>query len=118
SARQIYQNLTATGRTLAAGLVAGLFHDPELKSRFRVQPEDELIQYRSVNGNKARSKFSPNTNVQAMMAYELIRAGLGRGFWIETRDIRKFDSQKNRGALWRDGQPVGRIDQTTMMNED
>jgi hypothetical protein len=52
------------------------------------------------------------------MAYELIRAGLGRGFWIETRDIRKFDAHKNRGTLWKDGQPVGQTDQTAMMNED
>jgi len=34
-----------------------------------VKPEDELITYTSVNGNKARTKFAPRTNVQAMMAY-------------------------------------------------
>ncbi|MBX6314503.1 MAG: DUF1501 domain-containing protein [Isosphaeraceae bacterium] len=118
SARQIYQNLTTAGRKLDGKLIAGLFNDPELKARFRVKPEDELISYRSVNGNKARSKFSPNTNVQAMMAFELIRAGLGCGFWIESRDIRKFDSHLNRGKLWKDGRPVGQIDQTAMMNAD
>jgi hypothetical protein len=118
SARAIYQNMTTAGRQLDAGLLAGLFNDPELKSRFGVTPADELISYRSVNGNKARSKFAPNTNVQAMMTFELIRAGLGCGFWIESRDIRKFDSHLNRGRLWRDGEPVGQIDQTEMMNVD
>ena len=118
SAREIYQNLTAAGRKLDAGMLSGLFNDPELKSRFKVTPADELISYRSVNGNKARSKFAPNTNVQAMMAFELIRAGLGCGFWIETRDIRKFDSHLNRGRLWSDGKPVGQTDQTEMMNAD
>ena len=118
SAREIYQNMTASGQKLDAGILAGLFNDPELKSRFKITPVDELISYRSVNGNKAHSKFAPNTNVQAMVAFELIRAGLGCGFWIETRDIRKFDSHLNRGRLWRDGKPVGQIDQTEMMNAD
>ena len=118
SARRIYQGMTAAGRRLDPALLAGLFNDPELKARFGVQPADELIQYRSVNGNKARSKLSPNTNVQAMMAFELIRAGLGCGFWIESREIRKFDSHLNRGQLWKGGQPVGQIDQTEMMNTD
>ncbi len=66
-------------------------HRPELRERFKVKPEDELITYRSVNGNKARTKFCPNANVQAMMTYELLRAGLTCAFWIETRDIRRFD---------------------------
>jgi hypothetical protein len=118
SAREIYLNMTAAGRTLDPALLAGLFNDPELKSRFKVTPADELISYRSVNGNKARSKFSPNTNAQAMMVFELIRAGLGCGFWIESRDIRKYDSHLNRGRLWRDGQPVGQTDQTEIMNAD
>jgi hypothetical protein len=118
SAREIYLNMTAAGRTLDPALLAGLFNDAELKSRFKVTPADELISYRSVNGNKARSKFAPNTNVQTMMAFELIRAGLGCGFWIESRDIRKYDSHLNRGRLWRDGQPVGQTDQTEIMNAD
>jgi hypothetical protein len=118
SAREIYLNLTASGRALDPGLLAGLFNDAELKSRFKVTPADELISYRSVNGNKARSKFSPNTNVQAMMAFELIRAGLGCGFWIECRDIRKYDSHRNRGRLWENGKPVGQADQTEIMNAD
>ncbi len=111
--------MTAAGRQLDPHLLSGLFNDPELKSRFRIEPADELISYRSVNGNKARSKFSPNTNVQAMMAFELIRAGLGCGFWIESRDIRRYDSHNNRGRLWdKEGKPVGQKDQTDMMNKD
>jgi hypothetical protein len=118
SAREIYLNMTASGRALDLEVLAGLFNDPELKSWFKVTPADELISYRSVNGNKARSKFSPNTNVQAMMAFELIRAGLGCGFWIESRDIRKYDSHRNRGRLWQDGKPLGQSDQIEMMNAD
>ncbi|MDC0263596.1 hypothetical protein OAL86_00705 [Verrucomicrobia bacterium] len=37
-----------------------------------IHPEDELIIYRSVNENKARRKFAPATNVQAMMSYEMV----------------------------------------------
>ena len=81
-------------------MLNSLFTDPDLKAHFSVQPADELITYRSVNGNKARSKFCPNTNVQAMMAYELMRAGLSCAFWIESRDIRRFDSHQNRASLW------------------
>ncbi len=77
-----------------------------------------MITYRSVNGNKARTKFSPNTNVQAMMAYELMRAGLSCSFFIESRDIRFFDSHNNRSNLWgKDGKPVGQKDQTPMVRE-
>jgi len=73
-----------------------------------------------VNGNKARSKFSPNANVQAMMTYELMRAGLSCAFFIESRDIRRFDTHKNRKALWESDRktPIGQTDQTTMMKQD
>ena len=82
--------------------------------------EDELITYRSVNGNKARSKFSPNVNVQAMMSYEMMRAGLSCSFFIESRDVRRFDSHFSRKRLWEsDGRtPRGMPDQTKMMAED
>jgi len=85
-----------------------------------VKPEDELITYRSVNGNKARTKFCPKANVQAMMTYELMRAGLSCGFFIESRDIRKFDSHFQRKNLWEADRrtPRGQPDQTAMMNED
>lgn len=120
SARQIYLQLAAQGLKLDKPMLAKLFSDPALKEEFNVKPADELISYRSVNGNKARSKFSPNTNVQAMMAYELMRAGLSCAFWIESRDIRRFDTHKNRKGLWQSDRktPIGQTDQTTMTKED
>lgn len=118
SARQIYENLSNKGKTLDKPMLMKLFSDPALKERFNVTPPDELITYRSVNGNKARTKFCPNTNVQAMMTYELMRAGLSCAFFIESRDIRRFDSHHNRGNLWdKDGKPKGQPDQTAMMKD-
>jgi hypothetical protein len=54
------------------------------------------------------------------MTYELMRAGLSCGFWIESRDIRRFDSHRARSGLWRGKEktPVGQTDQTGMCNED
>ncbi len=118
SARQIYLQLAAAGRRVDRNVVENLFSDPALKEEFEVNKRDELLTYRSVNGNKARTKFSPNVNVQAMMAYELLRAGLSCAFWIETRDVRRFDSHRARGTLWQSGNPVGQTDQTGMMKED
>ncbi|HET6382270.1 MAG TPA: hypothetical protein VFJ58_02675, partial [Armatimonadota bacterium] len=119
SARKIYQRLAADGLKLDRSLLSRLFTDPDLKSKFNVQPGDELITYTSVNGNKARTKFSPSINVQAMMTYELLRAGLGCGFWLESRNIRLFDSHYSRGALWRkDGTPVGEPNQERIMAEN
>lgn len=117
SARDIYLKLNTGGQKLNKNILMNLFTDPVLRERFKIKPEDEVITYSSVNGNKARSKFCPNTNVQAMMTYELMRAGLSCAFWIESRDIRLFDSHYSRGALWRDGgrTPVGQPDQTNMM---
>jgi hypothetical protein len=118
SARQIYENLSNKGKTLDKPMLMKLFSDPVLKEKFAVTPPDELITYRSVNGNKARTKFCPNTNVQAMMTYELMRAGLSCAFFIESRDIRRFDSHHNRGNLWdKDGKPKGQPDQTAMMKD-
>jgi hypothetical protein len=120
SAREIYLNLAAKGLKLDESMLGRLFTDPELRERFEVSPEDELITYRSVNGNKARTKFSPRANVQAMMTYELMRAGLGCAFFIESRDIRRFDSHFSRASLWQADRrtPRGQPDQTRMMNED
>jgi hypothetical protein len=120
SAREIYLSLSENGRKLDRNLLLKLFSDPALREEFRVKPADELITYRSVNGNKARSKFAPNANVQAMMSYELMRAGLSCGFFIESRDVRLFDSHRNRDKLWeKDGKrPIGITDQTQMMKED
>ena len=119
SARQIYRQLSSKGDRLDLSKLQRLFRDPALREAFAVTPEDELITYRSVNGNKARSKFSPNTNVQAMMSFEMMRAGLSCAFFIESRDVRRFDSHNSRKNLWGRGKkPVGNEDQTKMMNED
>ncbi len=120
SARQIYLNLTQRGLKLDENMLSQLFTDATLRERFEIKPDDELLTYRSVNGNKARTKFAPRTNVQAMMTYELMRAGLSCAFFIETRDIRKFDSHFTRKNLWEADRrtPRGQPDQTQMMNED
>jgi hypothetical protein len=112
SAREIYENLSSSGARLDRSLLASLFTDPALKEKFKVTPADELITYQSINGNKARTKFCPNTNVQALMTYEMMRADLSCAYWIETRDIRRFDSHNGRRGLWEAdrvtprGQPV------------
>ncbi len=119
SARAIYQQLHDRGQSLDGAVVESLFQDDSLKAEFGVRPDDELITYRSVNGNKARSKFSPNVNVQAMMSYEMMRAGLSCGFFIESRDVRRFDSHFSRKRLWKqDGSAIGMPDQARMMQED
>ncbi len=120
SARRIYQQLNQRGRTLDRNQLNQLFRDQKLREEFGIQAKDELVTYRSVNGNKARSKFSPNTNVQAMMSYEMMRAGLSCGFFIESRDVRRFDSHNNRQNLWdrKSKKPRGNSDQTRMMKED
>lgn len=117
TARQVYASLNAAGKRLDRGRLSQLFSDATLKERFKVSPGDELMTYQSVNGNKARTKFSPAANVQAMMTYEMMREGLSCAFFIETRDIRSFDSHYSREALWdkKDGAPRGEPDQTAMM---
>ncbi len=118
SARNIYLQLASRGRQLDRSQLQQLFKDPALREQFSVKPPDELITYRSVNGNKARSKFSPGTNVQAMMSYEMMRAGLSCAFFIESRDVRRFDSHNSRKNLWDDGKPVGNKDQSDLMKAD
>ena len=118
SARQIYLQLASRGKEIDRSTVNGLFSDQSLREEFAIERRDEFLTYRSVNGNKSRTKFSPNVNVQAMMTYELMRADLSCAFWIESRDIRRFDSHRTRESLWRDGKPVGQTDQTGMMKQD
>jgi len=119
AAREVYANMAATGKQLNEGELSRLFTDATLKARFKVTPTDELITYQSVNGNKARTKFAPNTNVQAMMTYEMMRADMSCAFFIETRDIRRFDSHQSRQYLWQsDGvTPVGQPDQQQGMQQ-
>lgn len=120
SAREIYLNLASKGLKLDESMLSQLFTDSDLRQRFEIKPEDELITYSSVNGNKARTKFAPRANVQAMMTYELMKHGLSCGFFIETRDIRKFDSHFSRRGLWEADHrtPKGQPDQTRMMTDD
>jgi hypothetical protein len=119
SAVSLYDNLAKEGRRLDRNALSRLFADPDLRAKFDVKPADELITYNSVNGNKARTKFSPAVNVQAMMTYEMMRAGLSTAFFIETRNIREFDSHFGRKDLWAEDRrtPRGQPDQTNMMNE-
>jgi hypothetical protein len=117
SARQIYANLTASGKSLNRSALSRMFTDATLKERFKVTLPDELITYRSVNGNKARTKFCPATNVQAMMTYEMMRDDLSCAFFIETRDIRHFDTHQGRQTLWQGDRktPKGKNSQVEMM---
>ncbi|NOK04269.1 MULTISPECIES: hypothetical protein [Myxococcus] len=44
----------------------------------------------------ATSKETPNTNVQALMSYELMTKGRSIGFFIENRSLRLFDTHRDR----------------------
>ncbi|MFL5320985.1 MAG: DUF1501 domain-containing protein, partial [Myxococcaceae bacterium] len=92
-----------------------LFNSAALRSEFNVQPGDENTDSTSVNGNPARSKETPNTNVQAMMTYELMTQGISCGFFIESRDIRGFDTHRNRSSIMAAG---GQSDQLNDMKKN
>jgi hypothetical protein len=92
---------------------ATLFTDTQLRTDFNLQNGDESTNSRSVNGNPARSKYSPATNVQALMTYELMTKGLSCGFWLENRDIRAFDSHGLRQTIMNN---QGQTDQTNLIN--
>lgn len=77
-----------------------LFTDPTLRAAFGVSSSDESTTETSVNGNPARSKETPHVRVQAMMAYECMRNMLGCGYWIESRDVRRFDSHRARKSVF------------------
>lgn len=76
-----------------------LFKDPTLNGEFNVQANDLVTTATSVNGQPARSKNSPNTNVQALMTYELMTKGASIGFWIESRQVRGFDTHADRASV-------------------
>jgi hypothetical protein len=113
SAVQLYKQLTGSpGLTLDPST---LFKDAQLRADFNVQVADELTNATSVNGNPARSKDTPNINVQAMMAYELMTKGLSCGFWLENRQIRGFDTHASRASI-RSNQ--GQTDQLANMKQN
>ncbi|MBX7097477.1 MAG: DUF1501 domain-containing protein [Myxococcaceae bacterium] len=92
-----------------------MFTDPTLRAEFGVAAADETTNATSVNGNPARSKDSPMTNVQALMTYELMTKGLSCGFWIENRQIRGFDTHRDRKAILN---AKGQNDQLNSMKRD
>lgn len=94
-----------------------LFTDRALMAEFAIPSVAELenTTATSVNGNPARSKGSPHVRTQALMAYELMRAGLSCAFWLESRDIRRFDSHRARkDSLANAGNP----NQLAMMQDE
>lgn len=113
SAVDIYKQLTSgTGVIVNPGT---LFTDPALRAEFGVTAADEATNSTSVNGNPARSKDSPMTNVQALMAYELMTKGLSLGFWIENRQIRGFDTHRDRSSIMSN---QGQSDQLSDLRRD
>jgi hypothetical protein len=92
-----------------------LFTDTTLRGEFNVQAADETTTATSVNGNPARSKESPNSNVQALMTYELMTKGASIAFWIESRQIRGFDSHRSRQNVYDN---KGQFNQKTIMDSN
>ncbi len=68
-----------------------LFLDPMLRDEFAVSKDDEEIDFEVINSTLARSKNTPNMNVQAMMMYEMMTRGLSCAGWLEPRMVRCFD---------------------------
>jgi hypothetical protein len=92
-----------------------MFTDAALRTEFGVTDDDEQTQSQSVNGNAPRSKDSPNTNVQALMTYELMTKGLSTAFFLESRDVRGFDDHSSRSAIL---SRQGEVDQLDRMNKN
>ncbi len=96
AAVQAHAALVSGGATLNPST---MFTDATLRTEFNVKTADEQTTSTAVNGNPARSKNSPNTNVQALMTYELMTKGASIAFWIESRDVRGFDSHRSRANV-------------------
>lgn len=92
-----------------------LFTDATLRGEFGVTATDEQTSATSVNGNAARSKNSPRANVQALMTYELMTKGASNAFWIESSDVRGFDTHNSRAGVL---QNHGQTDQKSRMDRD
>jgi uncharacterized protein (DUF1501 family) len=112
AAVQAHKALVSGGSVLDP---ATLFTDPKLRAEFNIQSDDEKTSATSVNGNAARSKNAPRTNVQAMMTYELMTKGASNTFWIESSDVRGFDTHNNRANVLRSH---GQTDQKSRMDRD
>ena len=96
-----------------------MFTDPDAsRRRSTSQPPTRRRSSAEVNGNPARSKETPNTNVQAMMAYELMTKGLSIGFWIESRDVRGFDTHFPRRGVFQYSNPRGQTNQLSRMRKN
>jgi hypothetical protein len=101
SALEIHRQLSDRGAAFDLG---SLFNDPVLRSEFGVRDGDEQTTATVVNGMPARSKDTPHIRVQAMMAYELMRAKVSCGLWLENREVRGFDHHRaRRNVLDSDG---------------
>ncbi|WP_224242232.1 DUF1501 domain-containing protein [Hyalangium gracile] len=92
-----------------------MFSDSALRAEFNVAAADETTEASSINGNPARSKETPHTNVQAMMTYEMMTKGLSIGFFIENRGLRLFDSHRDRRSIMSN---QGQTDQTNNMRRN
>ncbi len=112
SALDIHKNLSSRTQVLD---LETLFADDALRADFGVQIGDDDSTATSVNGNPARSKESPHVRVQAMMAYELMRAKVSCAVWIEARDVRRFDSHLGRRTVL---QRDGNSDQLALVREE
>lgn len=113
SAVQIHKAAVAGGGVAISP--SQLFNDATLRAEFNVTSSDEFTDSTVVNGNPARSKETPQANVQAMMTWELMRAGLSCGFFIESRDIRGFDTHRSRQYIMSN---QGQSDQLSRMRRD
>jgi hypothetical protein len=99
SALEIHRALTAGGTINVDPRT--LFTNATLRSEFGVTSGDELADADEPGENASRSKQTPNTNVQALMTYELMTKGLSIGFFIENRGTRHFDSHQDRNSVMR-----------------
>lgn len=113
SALTIHRALTAGGTVTLDPRT--LFLDSTLRAEFGVTAADEQTDSSSINGNPARSKETPNANVQALMTYELMTKGLSIGFFIENRGLRQFDTHRDRRSIMSN---KGQTEQRDMMRKN
>jgi hypothetical protein len=112
SALSIHRQLADRGAVFD---LTTLFSDPDLRAEFGVRDGDDQTTATVVNGMPARSKDTPHIRVQAMMAYELMRAKISCGLWLENREVRGFDTHRSRRGVL-DG--VGNSDQRNLVADE